>query len=57
MALQHVNLLIHGVQFHPESVSTAHGHRMLVNWLRIIGADIAEDRVLQLEQEMAHALN
>ena len=33
MAIRHANLPIHGVQFHPESVLTEHGHKLLANWL------------------------
>ena len=37
MGLQHVSLPLHGVQFHPESVLTEGGHRLLANWLEICG--------------------
>jgi para-aminobenzoate synthetase component 2 len=37
MALQHRELPLHGVQFHPESVLTEGGHRLLANWLAICG--------------------
>ncbi len=37
MGLQHTQLPLHGVQFHPESVLTEHGHRLLANWLEICG--------------------
>jgi para-aminobenzoate synthetase component 2 len=37
MAVQHKSLPISGVQFHPESVLTEHGHQMLGNWLVICG--------------------
>ena len=35
MALQHKSLNIHGVQFHPESIASEHGHKMLGNFLDI----------------------
>ncbi len=31
--LRHPELPIHGVQFHPESIASAHGHALLVNFL------------------------
>jgi anthranilate synthase component II len=35
MGLAHKTAPIHGVQFHPESISTQHGHAMLENFLKI----------------------
>ncbi|MEO7752283.1 MAG: aminodeoxychorismate/anthranilate synthase component II [Terracoccus sp.] len=37
MAVRHRDLPLHGVQFHPESVLTEGGHRMLANFLEICG--------------------
>ena len=37
MGLQHRSRPIHGVQFHPESIATEHGHAMLANVLEIAG--------------------
>ncbi|MEI6120687.1 MAG: aminodeoxychorismate/anthranilate synthase component II [Actinomycetes bacterium] len=37
MGVQHKSLPISGVQFHPESVLTEHGHQMLGNWLVACG--------------------
>ncbi len=37
MALQHRELPLYGVQFHPESVLTQGGHRLLANWLEVCG--------------------
>lgn len=34
MGLQHRELPIHGVQFHPESIRSEHGHAMLGNFLK-----------------------
>jgi para-aminobenzoate synthetase component 2 len=44
MGLQHRELPLHGVQFHPESVLTQGGHRLLANWLGLCGADDAVER-------------
>ena len=52
MALRHRELPIEGVQFHPESVLTDSGHRLLANWLRIAGAEVDEARVVELENQM-----
>jgi para-aminobenzoate synthetase component II len=53
MGVQHVELPIHGVQFHPESILTEGGHRMLANWLALCGEAPAEGLVSRLEQEVA----
>ena len=53
MGVQHVDLPIHGVQFHPESILTEGGHRMLANWLALCGAAPPEALVEQLEREVA----
>ncbi len=53
MAVRHVELPIHGVQFHPESILTEGGHRMLANWLGFCGSSPAESVVRRLEQEVA----
>jgi para-aminobenzoate synthetase component 2 len=37
MALRHRDLPLEGVQFHPESVLTQGGHRLLANWLAVCG--------------------
>jgi anthranilate synthase component 2 len=37
MGLQHKTLPIHGLQFHPESIASEHGHAMLKNFLDIAG--------------------
>ncbi|MBO9723638.1 MAG: aminodeoxychorismate/anthranilate synthase component II [Novosphingobium sp.] len=39
MGFRHATLPIHGVQFHPESIATEHGHAMLANYLRLCGID------------------
>ncbi|MCU4186121.1 aminodeoxychorismate/anthranilate synthase component II [Acidiferrimicrobium sp. IK] len=37
MGLRHRELAVEGVQFHPESILTAGGHRMVANWLEACG--------------------
>ncbi|MGE8942474.1 anthranilate synthase component II [Leptospira interrogans] len=37
MGLQHKTLPVHGVQFHPESIASEHGHDLLANFLRLAG--------------------
>ena len=37
MAVRHRTLAVEGVQFHPESVLTEGGHRLLANWLEACG--------------------
>src|SRR5271168_2571379 len=38
MGLSHTRLPVHGVQFHPESIASDHGHLMLKNFLDIAAA-------------------
>jgi len=56
MGLRHRELPIHGVQFHPESILTQGGHRMLANWLSYCGTSPAEGLVRRLEEEVADAV-
>jgi anthranilate synthase component II len=37
MGLQHKTLNVHGVQFHPESIASEHGHAILKNFLDLAG--------------------
>lgn len=41
MGVRHRELPLHGVQFHPESVLTEGGHRLLANWLSVCGDSAA----------------
>ena len=36
MGLRHKSLPIHGVQFHPESIASEHGHKLLKNFLDMV---------------------
>jgi anthranilate synthase component 2 len=38
MGLAHAKLPVHGVQFHPESIASEHGHLMLKNFLDVAAA-------------------
>ena len=42
MGFRHATLPIHGVQFHPESIATEHGHALLANFLRVCGVEPRE---------------
>ena len=48
MSMRHRTLPIEGVQFHPESVLTEHGHRMLANWLTMCGDTSARQKAVGL---------
>ena len=42
MGFRLATLPIHGVQFHPESIATEHGHALLANFLRVCGMEPRE---------------
>lgn len=42
MGFRHTSLPIHGVQFHPESVATEHGHALLANFMELCGLEAKE---------------
>jgi anthranilate synthase component 2 len=42
MGFRHRDLPIHGVQFHPESIATQHGHALLANFLHVCGIKTKE---------------
>ena len=56
MAVRHTELPIHGVQFHPESILTEGGHRMLANWLAYCGWARDDTLVRRLENEVLTAV-
>ncbi|MCH8493703.1 MAG: aminodeoxychorismate/anthranilate synthase component II [Idiomarina sp.] len=48
MALEHRELPIFGVQFHPESVLSQHGHQVLANFCKLLpGLTVEQQRALQ----------
>ena len=53
MGLRHRELAIEGLQFHPESVLTEHGHQMLANWLVACGDPQAPTRGADLQPVVA----
>jgi len=42
MGFRHATLPIHGVQFHPESIATEHGHDLLANFLTAAGLKVTQ---------------
>jgi anthranilate synthase component 2 len=40
MGLSHRQLPVHGVQFHPESIASEHGHALLANFLEMAGSKV-----------------
>ncbi len=48
MSMRHKDYPIEGVQFHPESVLTEHGHQMLANWLTDCGDKNAKTKAIGL---------
>ena len=55
MGIQHKDHPIHGVLFHPESIASVNGYRMLANFLDLTGlAPLSNSRLAELE---AHTLN
>jgi para-aminobenzoate synthetase component 2 len=57
MGIRHRELPVEAVQFHPESVLTEGGHRMLANWLTVCGDAGAVDRSAGLAPVVISAAN
>ena len=53
MGLSHVKTELHGVQFHPESIASVAGYRILSSFLQICGNDPVSDAMLiALEEQI-----
>ena len=52
-AIRHRTLPLYAVQFHPESVMTEGGYRLLANWLRLCGQDGAVEKSLGMRPKVA----
>ncbi|HVY99346.1 MAG TPA: aminodeoxychorismate/anthranilate synthase component II [Dongiaceae bacterium] len=44
MGLQHRKQKIYGVQFHPESIASEHGHKILANFLQECGSNVPAEK-------------
>jgi len=42
MGIRHTELPVFGVQFHPESIASEHGHALLANFLTVAGHNVSE---------------
>lgn len=51
--IRHRDLPLYAVQFHPESVMTEGGYRLLANWLAVCGQTNAVERSLGLRPKVA----
>jgi anthranilate synthase/aminodeoxychorismate synthase-like glutamine amidotransferase len=54
MAVSDERQCVHGVQFHPESILTRHGFRLLANFLELAGVPHASRVVGLLDDHLAH---
>ena len=53
MGLSHATDELHGVQFHPESIASVAGYRILAKFLQICGQQIVDiDQLAQLETQI-----
>jgi anthranilate synthase component 2 len=59
MGLMHESLAVHGVQFHPESIASEHGHMMLKNFLDLAGEwnALHGRRAAPAKKSPVHAVN
>lgn len=53
MAFKHKDFPIHGVLFHPESIASVNGYRVLANFLDLAGLiPLSEERIIELEKNI-----
>lgn len=50
MSIQHRRELVVGLQFHPESILTNHGYRLLANFLHLAGLPVDGDQIPSLRE-------
>jgi anthranilate synthase/aminodeoxychorismate synthase-like glutamine amidotransferase len=53
MGVRHRDLPVEGVQFHPESIITGGGHRLLANWLAACGQAVLDEVVAGAESSIS----
>ena len=51
--IKHCSKPMYAVQFHPESVMTQDGYRLLANWLKVCGQENAVERSAGLQPKVA----
>ena len=53
MGVSHKELAVHGVQFHPESIASVGGYRMLANFLALCGHNLGDEaEIARLEEQI-----
>ena len=53
MGLRHRDYPVEGVQFHPESIITGGGHRLIANWLAACGQEVPAEAVAGAEASIS----
>ena len=48
MGVQHKDMPIYGVQFHPESIASEHGHDILANFMKLAGLPVKDIKVKEI---------
>ena len=53
MGVSHKHYAVHGVQFHPESIASVGGYRMLANFLAVCGHNLGDEaEIARLEEQI-----